>query len=72
MVRLGLALRHRLLDILERKLQLIGVELLGTAAELRPLQLAQKMPQPIVLIADPVPLGQGAIAFGSQSVAFGR
>jgi hypothetical protein len=40
---------NRLLDILERQKQLLGIELLRTAAELRALQLAQQMPQAINL-----------------------
>jgi hypothetical protein len=38
-----------LLDIFERKLQLLGVKLLRTPAKLRALQLAQQMPQAIDL-----------------------
>jgi hypothetical protein len=38
-----------LLDVLERQLQLLGIELLRTAAELRTLQLAQQVPQPVIL-----------------------
>ena len=38
-----------LLDVLERQLQLFGIELLRTPAELRTLQLAQQVPQPVIL-----------------------
>ena len=38
-----------LLDIFERQTQLIGIELLRAPAELRSLQLTQKMSQTIVL-----------------------
>ena len=49
LVVVGLVAGNRLLDILERQKQLLGIELLRTPAELRALQLAQQMPQAIVL-----------------------
>jgi hypothetical protein len=44
-------------DVLERQLQLLGIELLRTAAELRTLQLAQQVPQPVILRQRLVALG---------------
>jgi len=49
--------RDRLLQILERKRQLIGVKLLGAAAEAMPLQLLDDRRQPIELLGMPRPLG---------------
>ena len=45
----GLIAGDGLLDVLERQKQLLRVELLRAATELRALQLAQQMPQPIHL-----------------------
>ena len=45
----------RRLDILQRQIQLIGIQLLRAPAELHPLQLAQEVPKPIILFFDPPP-----------------
>jgi hypothetical protein len=45
----GFVRRNRLLGVLDRQKQLIGVELLGVAAELRPLQLPQQVTEVVVL-----------------------
>ena len=57
----GLVAGDRLLNILERQKQLLWIELLRPPAELRTLQLAQKMPQPINL-------RKRTIAFGYRCV----
>ena len=44
----GFARRDGLLDILKRQAELVRIELLGTAAKLHALQLAQKTPKAIV------------------------
>jgi hypothetical protein len=51
-----------LLDVLDRQQQLLRIELLRAAAELRALQLAQK-------VAQPIHLRQRVVAFGDRSVA---
>ena len=50
-----------LLDVLERQTQLLGIELLRTAAKLRALQLAQQMPQAVIL-------RQGMVALHDRGV----
>ena len=57
----GLGHGNRLLDILERQQQLLTIELLRAAAELRALQLAQQVPQAIIL-------GQRLVALGNRGV----
>ena len=61
LVVVGLVGRNRLLDVLERQTQLLGVELLRMAAKLRTLQLAQQMPQAVVL-------RQGMVALHERGV----
>ena len=63
---LGLVAGNGLLDILDRQKQLLGIELLRTAAELRALQLAQKMPQPIHLRQRLVALGDRRVALRAR------
>jgi hypothetical protein len=53
----GIALGDRLLNILERQVELIRVQRLRAPAELHPLELAQEVAQAIVLVLDPLPLG---------------
>jgi len=55
-----------LLGIFDRQKQLIGIELLRAAAELRPLQLPQQMAKPINLGERLVALGDGGIALGAR------
>ena len=52
----GFAGRDRLLDVLQRQRELIRIELLGSAAELHPLKLAQQMQEAVVLDEDCIPL----------------
>ena len=61
----GLVRGDGLLDILERQGELVRVELLGAAAELRTLQLAQEVPQPIHLRQRLVALGDRSVALGA-------
>ena len=49
LVVVGFALGNRLLDILKCQEQLVGIELLRAFAEVRTLQLAKQMAQPIDL-----------------------
>jgi hypothetical protein len=58
--------RDGLLDILERQQQLLGIELLRTPAELRTLQLPQKVLEPIVLQECLVALGDRKVTLGSR------
>jgi len=62
LVVVGLVCGNGLLDIFKRQKQLLGIELLRTSPKLRPLQLAQKMPQAIDLRKRPIALGDGSIA----------
>jgi hypothetical protein len=55
--------RQPLLDILEPQSELLGIELLGAAAELRALQLAQQMPKAINLRRRLVALGNRGVPF---------
>jgi hypothetical protein len=61
-VVVGLAAGNGLLDVLDRQKQLLGIELLRTAAELRALQLAQQMPQAIELRQRLVAIGERGVA----------
>jgi hypothetical protein len=61
LVVFGFVGRDDLLDILERQKQLLGIELLRTPAKLRALQLAQEMPQAVIL-------RQGLVALGDRGV----
>jgi hypothetical protein len=62
----GFASGNRLLDILERQEELLGIELLRPAAELRALQLAQQMPQAVILRQRLVALGNRGVALGPR------
>jgi len=64
LVVVGFVCRNDLLDILERQKELLGIELLRAAAELRALQLAQQMPQPVILRQRPVALGDRGVTLG--------
>ena len=55
-----------LLDVLDRQQQLIRIELFRAAAELRTLQLAQEVAQPINLRQRLVALGDGSIALRAR------
>ena len=63
-VFLGLAACDRLLDVLQGELQLVGIELLGAAAEAGAPQLLQQMAQLPVLLDRPVALGDDGVALG--------
>ena len=54
-----------LLSVLDRQKQLIGIKLLGAAAELRPLQLPQQMTKAVILRERVVALGKGGIALSA-------
>ncbi len=66
LVVVGLVCRNDLFDILERQKELLGIELLRAAAELRALQLAQQMPQPVILRQRPVALGDRGVTLGPR------
>ena len=66
LVFVGFICRNHLFDILKRKTQLLGIELLRTAAKLRALQLAQKMAQPIILRQCLVALDNRGITLGTR------
>ena len=61
----GLVAGNGLLDILERKKQLLGIELLRAPTELRALQLAQQMPEAIHLRQRLVTLGERGVTLGT-------
>ena len=65
--RFGRAARERLLDVFQGKLQLVGVEFFGAPAELHPLQLAQQLTQPIVLLGQHVALSPRRVALGGHA-----
>ena len=62
----GLVAGNGLLDIFQGQKQLLRIELLRTPAELRTLQLAQKMPQAIDLRQRLVALDNRCIALGAR------
>jgi hypothetical protein len=62
----GLVGGNGLLDVLESQKQLIAIELLRASAELRTLQLTQKMPQSIVLQQRLVALCNRSITLGAR------
>jgi hypothetical protein len=61
LVVVGLGGGNRLLDILKRQMQLVRIELLRAAAELRALQLAQQMLQAVILRLQVIALCQGGV-----------
>ena len=58
--------RFRLLDILQRQRELVWIELLGFAAELHPLKLAQQMPEAVVLGENRIPLRNRGVPLGER------
>ena len=46
---LGLGFGDRLFEILQREIELVGIELFRAPAELQPLQLADQVAQPVIL-----------------------
>jgi hypothetical protein len=58
-----------LLDVLDRQQQLLRIELLRAAAELRALQLPQEVAQPVHLRQRVVALGDRSVALCDRSVA---
>ena len=56
-----------LLDVFERELQLVRVEFFRAPAELHALQLAQQVPQSIVLLGQQITLGQHRVALGKDA-----
>ena len=62
----GFAGSNGLFDILQRQQQLLGIELLRTSAELRTLQLAQQVPQAIILQERLVALGDRSVTLGTR------
>ena len=66
LVVVGFVCRNDLFDILERQKQLLGIELLRAPAELCALQLAQQMPQPVILRQRLVALGKRGVALGPR------
>ena len=62
----GLGRGNRLLEILQRQAELIGIEPLRVPAELHALQLADQLAQPVVLLGEPGLLGAFGIALGPR------
>jgi hypothetical protein len=60
------ARRDGLFDILKRQAELVRIELLGTAAKLHALQLAQKTPKAIVSRQRLVARRDGGVALGDR------
>ena len=58
--------RFRLLDILQRQSELVWIELLGFAAELHPLKLAQQMHEAVVLGENRIPLRNRGVPLGQR------
>jgi hypothetical protein len=68
---LGFGFGNRLFDILQRKTELVGVELFRALAEPQPLQLADQMAQTIIAAGKLVALGGELRLFGARGIAFG-
>ncbi len=68
LLRLGLGVGDRGLDLREGELQLIRGQLLRASAELHALQLAQQVPQPLVPRRQRVALGRDAVTFCRDTV----
>jgi hypothetical protein len=62
----GFVRGNGLLDIFERQKQLVRIKLLRTPPELRALQLAQQVPQPINLRKRLIPLGDRGVTLGTR------
>jgi len=60
--------RHRLLKVFKGELQLVGIEPFRAPAKLHALQLAQQMPQPIVLLGQPIALSPRRVTLGDHTV----
>ena len=61
----------RLFEILQRQVELVGIELLRAPAELHALQLAEQVAQPVVLAGEPVALPRQPRLFGTLGIALG-
>ena len=61
---LGLGFGDRLFDILQREIELVGIELFRAPAELQALQLADQVAQPVILTGELRLFGALGIAFG--------
>src|SRR4051794_8660027 len=62
---LGLGFGDGLFDILQRKIELIGVELFRAPAELQALQLADQVAQPVILTGELRLFGALGVAFST-------
>ena len=61
----------RLFEIFQRQIELVGIELFRTPAELHPLQLADQVAQPVVLPGELVALIRKARLLGPLGIALG-
>jgi len=75
-LRRGVYRRERLLHVLQRQCQLLGIEPLGTAAKAMPLQLLDDCHQPLELFGMVRPLGQEqrtqCIGIGGEGITMGH
>ena len=62
LLRLGFALRDRLLERFQAQLELFFWQPLGFGAELHPPQFAQQVVKPVVLLLQGIALAQGSVA----------
>jgi hypothetical protein len=60
-----------LLEVLQPQVELIGIELLGTLAELHPLKLADQVAQTIVLASQPIALSGKLRLLGPFGITLG-
>jgi hypothetical protein len=69
---LGLGLCHRLLDLFQGELQLIGIKPLRAASETGALQLTKQVMQPLDLFNDMIALSDSSVTLGNQEIAFSQ
>jgi hypothetical protein len=67
----GLTCGNRVLEILQRQIELVGIELFRALAELHTLELADQMAQPIVLAGELIALIEQPLFLGTLGVALG-
>ena len=68
---LGLGFGDGLFEILQREIELVGIELFRAPAELQALKLADQMAQTVILAGELVALGGKPRLLGALGIAFG-
>ena len=72
LLRLGLELCDRNLEVVDAELQLRLGQTLGSAAKLQALELEQQVTQPVVLLRQRITFGRHRVTLGRDRVALGR